>query len=113
MLRASCESVGISLDLRIVVDPTCDSGVAHYQELIAFAEALLARHLDDLAVAREKLTRLVGPEGVARAAAVIGNFQMMNFALDTIGATFGDKLPSRVKAMTELFGISPPPHWPQ
>jgi len=42
-----------------------------------------------------------------------GNFQMMNRALDTLGAPFGDKLPSRVSELAEQFGVQPSPHWPR
>lgn len=109
MLRASCESCNIQLDVTVVVNPASPSGVEHAGELIEFADALL--HRDRLDGARERLRSVVGDDGVVRAAAVTGNFQMMNRALDTVGATFGDRLPTRVKAMAEQFGIDPPPHW--
>lgn len=112
MLRASCESNDIEIDMRVVVDPERSCGVAHYRELIDFADALLEGNPQILGQARERLRASVGDHGVARAAAVVGNFQMMNRALETIGATFGDKLPSRVKVMAEEFGLEPPPHWP-
>ncbi|MEX0943285.1 MAG: hypothetical protein WD002_12160 [Pseudomonadales bacterium] len=111
MLRASCESVGINLDIDVVVDPTRPCDVEHCRELIEFADALLGREFDRLTIARQALSALIGQKGVARAAAIVANFQMMNRALDTIGATFGDKLPSRVRALAESFGVSPPAHW--
>lgn len=112
MLRASCESNDIEIDMRVVVDPDRSCAVAHYRELIDFADALLEGNKQNLNDARERLRVSVGDQGLARAAAVVGNFQMMNRALEAVGATFGDKLPSRVKTMAQEFGLEPPPHWP-
>jgi len=111
MLRASCESLKIDIDMRVVVDASSTCAVTHYRELIAFTDALLSQDRLALEQTREQLRKVVGDAGVARAAAVAGNFQLMNRALDTVGATFGDKLPSRVAKMAEQFGISPPSHW--
>ncbi len=111
MLRASCESCDIQLDTTVVVNPEAPCGVEHAGELIEFADALLSRDRDRLDNARDRLRSLVGNDGVDRAAAVTGNFQMMNRALDAIGATFGDRLPTRVKEMADQFGIDPPAHW--
>jgi len=112
MLRASCEANDIAADFSVVVDPKRSCDVRHYDLLIEFADALLARDETQLGKAREALRIGAGDAGVEKAAAVVGNFQMMNRALDTIGATFGKKLPTRVRAMAEEFGIEPPPHWP-
>jgi len=113
MLRASCESSNTDIDMRVVVDPDKPCGVPHYRELIAFTDALLARDTKSLEETRARLRSAAGGAAVRRAAAVVGNFQMMNRALDTLGATFGDKLPSRVRELAEQFGIQPPSHWPR
>ena len=113
MLRVSCESnhIDIDIDMTVVVDPGRRCDVAHYRELIAFADALLDRDDTSLQHRRQRLQDVVGVAGVRRASAVVANFEMMNRALDTLGATFGDRLPSGVKAMAAQFGIDPPPHW--
>ncbi|MDZ7685340.1 MAG: hypothetical protein U5O39_10365 [Gammaproteobacteria bacterium] len=112
MLRASCESLDIELDISVIVDPTRRCGIPHYRELIDFADALLDGDHALVTTRRQALRNVVGQDGIARAAAVVGNFQMMNRALDTLGATFGDRMPSRVKAMAKEMGVTPPPHWP-
>lgn len=112
MLRASCESNQIDIDMRVVIDPERSCDVKHYRELIAFTDAVLEADEQRLRAMRESLRGLVGDTGVRRAAAVVGNFQMMNRALDTLGATFGDKLPSRVKELMDLWDMQPPDHWP-
>lgn len=112
MLRASCETNDIDIDLRVVVDREKPCGVEHGYELIEFADALLAQDSDRLARARKQLHALVGDRGVIRAAAVVGIFQLFNRVMDTLGTTLGDRLSSRVKSMIKDFGIEPPPHWP-
>ena len=88
MLRVSCEASNIDFSLASVVDSNLGSGVAHYHELVNFADSLLKRDAVALTEAREQLRNVVGDDGVIRAAAVVGNFQMMNRALDTLGAKF-------------------------
>ena len=64
-----------------------------------------------LALARENLRSVVGNDGVARAAAVVGNFQMMNRALDTLGAQLGKEVTPELIAMAGELGLSVPKHW--
>lgn len=109
MLRASCSANGIEFQLASVTDSNLGNGVAHYHELINFADALLqGESLDSV---REKLLSVVGDDGVVRAAAVIGNFQMMNRALDTLGAQLGRELTPELIAMADELGLSVPKHW--
>ena len=111
MLRASCSANDIDFQLASVIDSNLGNGVAHYHELINFADALLKRKVKPLSLAREKLRSVVGNDGVVRAAAVVGNFQMMNRALDTLGAQFGREVTPELVAMAGELGLSVPKHW--
>ncbi len=111
MLRASCEANDIEFQLASIVDNKFGNGVSHYQELLDFADALLKGEKVALDAAREQLCRMVGDDGVVRAAAVIGNFQMMNRALDTLGARFGKEITPELVAMARELSISVPGHW--
>lgn len=105
MLRASAEASGVDVDITAVVDSTRDPGVPAGRALLAFADALVLDDPDELAVARRGLLDAVGETGTAKAAAVVGNFEMMNRCLDAIGA--------RVAGFDELaaeLGITVPPH---
>jgi len=111
MLRASCRTNEIPLQIQVVADPSVDCGIPHYRELIEFANALVAGSPAELDEARATLFTAVGDHGVIRAAAVVGNFQMMNRALGTIGATLGEKLPLPLRELADELGVTPPAHW--
>lgn len=97
--------------MRVVVDPTRNCRVDNYRELIDFTDALVKGDMTSLDNAREVLRAVVGDAGVIRAAAIVGTFQLMNQALDTIGATLGEVMPPQIRGMAEEFGIDPPAHW--
>ena len=111
MLRASCKANEIEFQLASVIDSNLGNGVAHYQELVNFADALLKGEVKPLALARENLRSVVGDDGVVRAAAVVGNFQMMNRALDTLGAQLGKEVTPELIEMAGELGLSVPKHW--
>ena len=89
MLRASTEAHHERLDLRGVVDPDVDPLVPNGRALVRFATALVAGDDSDLAEVRGALAAEVGAAGAARAAAVAGNFQMMNRLVDASGVPIG------------------------
>lgn len=111
MLRASCKANDIAIDMRVVVDSTRACGVSNYRELIDFTDALLQGDMAVLEDARERLRTVEGDAGVVRAAAIVGNFQMMNRALDTLGATLGEVTPPQIRALAEELGVDAPSYW--
>jgi hypothetical protein len=111
MLRASCKANDIEFQLACIIDSNLGSGVTHFHELVNFADALLKGEVTLLALAREKLRNVVGDDGVVRAAAVVGNFQMMNRALDTLGAQLGREVTPELTEMAGELGMSVPKHW--
>ena len=85
MLRASGQSTDRANDLRAVVDPMRDPLVPAGPELLAFTDAAVLRDDEELPLARQALLDRAGPAAVVRAAAVAGNFEMMNRLLDAVG----------------------------
>jgi hypothetical protein len=71
--------------VRAVTDPKVQSGVAHGEPLLAFADALVGE--DDAALdgAREALAAAIGAEGLVDAAAVASNFERMVRIADGTG----------------------------
>lgn len=106
MLRASAEQTGRTHDLRAVVDPLSDSLLPAGAELSAFTDAAVLRDGHEMPMARKALVATAGEAAVLRAAAVAGNFQMMNRLLDAIGVRV--RRPGMVLA-SEL-GLVVPPH---
>ena len=106
MLRVSAERTGRSHNLRAVVDPMSDSELPAGFELAAFTDAAVLRDRHEMAAARRSLMSAAGEAAVLRAAAVAGNFQMMNRLLDAIGVRVDRR---RMKLADEL-GLTVPDH---
>ncbi len=73
--------------MHAVTDRTAaaESGVAHGEALVAFADAAVAGDDTELASARAELLQKVGPEAFVDAAAVVGNFERMDRIADSTG----------------------------
>ena len=92
MLRASAHANGTTVELRAITDRAADPGIAAGSELLAFVTALLAGDAPQLDAARRALDAAAGPAAAIRAAAVAGNFQMMNRLVDATGVPVGRSL---------------------
>jgi hypothetical protein len=91
MLRASIEYHGTDGDLRAVTQGSKigDSGIAHGETLVTFAEAAVTGDSAQLATARDAVRAAIGSDGLVDAAAVIGNFQRMVRIADGTGNRVG------------------------
>lgn len=87
LLRASGELSGNAVDVHAVTsdDAAVGSGIAHAPELLAFAEAIVAREPEALAAARTNAREAVGAAGLVDAAAVASNFERMVRIADSTG----------------------------
>jgi hypothetical protein len=94
MLRASAHAIGQAVDLHAVTGMAVDPLLPAGRQLLDFASALLRGTDDELAVARKALDEAAGSGAVVRAAAVTGNFQMMNRLVDATGVPIGASLRS-------------------
>ena len=88
MLRASAEHVGTPFEPRGVIHDDVDPLVEAGRELRAFTTALVNR-TGDLDGTRQVLIDAIGEAGTVRAAAVAGNFEMMNRVVDGTGVPIG------------------------
>lgn len=101
MLRASADARGLAIDLDGIRSPLVDSGVPGGPELVAFTDAIVLRDDHELATARERLVVRLGPGAAMRAAAVAGNFEMMNRLLDAAGVPVSES----AKATARQLGL--------
>lgn len=85
MLRASAEASGLKIELKSVVDPKLESGIAHGAELLAFADAVAGNDAVALKRARDNLLEAGGPGALVQAAAIAANFSMNDRAANAIG----------------------------
>lgn len=84
MLRASAHQTGRPVELSAIAHPDRDSLLPAGRDLLEFVTSLI-RGGGDLSGARDRLCESAGIAGAVRAAAVAGNFQMMNRLVDATG----------------------------
>ena len=85
MLRWSVSTTEADLDLTGIADPMVDPLIPAGRPLLALTDAIVLRDEAERDAAVEQLIPLVGAAGTVRAAAVVGNFEMMNRSLDGMG----------------------------
>lgn len=85
MLRASAQTTDLALNLEGIRDPTIDSGVPAGHALLALTDAAVLRDGAERDIAFAELVEEASEPAAVRAAAVAGNFEMMNRLLDGIG----------------------------
>ncbi|MGI9601026.1 MAG: hypothetical protein ACR2QE_04020 [Acidimicrobiales bacterium] len=87
MLRGSADANNTPIDLAAIKDESIDPapGVAAGRQLRNLVDAIVLRDRDERSTALAELTAEVGEAGAVRAAAVTGNFEMMNRLMDGIG----------------------------
>ena len=105
MLRASAQVTTTPLEPRAITDRSLDPLLPHGVALLDFVDALLVGSEADLTRAREKLLEEMGPASLVDAAAVVGNFQMMNRVADATGMPVGKGTLKRTKEWRELLGL--------
>jgi AhpD family alkylhydroperoxidase len=91
MLRTRAERTGRRVDLSAIAHPERDSLLPAGREPLEFVTALI-RGAEDLPATRDRLTEAAGTNAAVRAAAVGGNFQMMNRLVDATGVPIGPTL---------------------
>lgn len=106
MLRASSRHTARPADLRAVLDPFSDSLVPAGRELLAFTDAAVFADTAEMPLARRELIQVAGEDATVRAAAVVGNFQMMNRLLDALGVRVG----ANAMRLANELGLRVPTH---
>ncbi len=107
MLRASIEYQGGEGDLRALTEgaKAADSGVAHGEELTAFAEAAVRGDPAELATARDTLRDVAGAAALVDAAGVVGNFQRMVRIADGAGISLDTSVGMLSEDFREELGL--------
>ncbi|MEM7284837.1 MAG: hypothetical protein AAF480_00665 [Actinomycetota bacterium] len=73
------------VDLTGIADPMVDPLLPAGRALLALTDAIVLRDEAERDAALDELVPMVGTAGAVRAAAVVGNFEMMNRNLDAMG----------------------------
>jgi hypothetical protein len=105
MLSWSSEINQMPVDVRAITDPAVDPLIPGGVALLRLVDAVLARSTDDIEAAGDAVRSEVGEAGLVDAAAVIGNFQMMNRVADGTGMPTGRGSRVRHAELIELLGL--------
>lgn len=89
MLSWSSEINQNPVDLRAITDPTFDPLIPGGAPLLRFVDAVLTPSTAGIEAAAETVSAELGRAGLVDAAAVMGNFQMMNIVADGTGMPVG------------------------
>lgn len=104
MLRASVQHTGRPVDLSAISDVTRDPLLPAGRELRDLTDAAVLRDPYERNLALPALVDEAGEAAAVRAAAVAGNFEMMNRLLDGIGVG-----PGGMASIAGELGVTYPP----
>ena len=104
MLRESAQTFEYDLDIAAVVDPTVPSGVPGGNLLLRLVDALLA-DAEPLENVQAEIIAELGPEALVDAAAVFGNFEMMNRVADATGIPVPAQRVEREQGLVDLLDL--------
>lgn len=105
MLRASAISFGYDLNIAGLVDPDVSIGVQGGNALLRFVETVLGRSETSLGDVHESIVSDLGPEALVDAAAVLGNFEMMNRVAEGSGLPIPQQAIEYEADMVEQLGL--------
>lgn len=104
MLSWSAEHLGYDLDLRSIGDPSLACGVPGGNALLRLVDAAMAGP-EDLERAQAAVRSELGDGGLAHAAGVFGNFQMMNRIAEGTGIPIPKQRIDASRAEIEAVGL--------
>jgi hypothetical protein len=95
MLRESALAYGYDIDLRAIADTTIALGVPGGNTLLRFVDAIMDTSTVTPFDARCTVIDELGPEALVDAAAVFGNFAMMNRIAEGTGILLAKQMETR------------------
>ncbi|MCP4304235.1 MAG: hypothetical protein GY926_00075 [bacterium] len=108
MLSWSIEETRGRLNVLAISQPTLDPLIPGGSELLAYVDATLSG--DDIATARNAVVAAISPEAAVDAAAVTGNFEMMNRIADGVGMPVGGGTRQRMRQIITDLQLDRFPH---
>ena len=108
MLSWSAEATNQAVDLVPIATGSGDPLLPGGSELIEYVTAILSGR--DIGAARHAVTAMLGATGAVDAAAVTGNFEMMNRIADAVGMPVGQGTRQRMATVIADLGLDRYPH---
>lgn len=104
MLRASSLAFEYPLEITAVIDPSVPTGIPGGNLLLRLVDAVLADSEPMPQIHGEVIDEL-GPEALVDAAAVLGNFEMMNRVAEASGIPVPNQFIDRERELVDLLDI--------
>lgn len=104
-LRWSGEILGYEIDISGVTDPSVDVGVPGGKKLIGLVDAFVGDSAESPQEARMAVREALGDEAFVDAAAVFGNFEMMNRVAEGVGLPIAPQAIEREAEMMKTLGL--------
>ena len=108
MLSSSIEATNAQVDLKAITNRTLDPLIPGGTELLDYVDATLMD--SGVAAARAAVGAVLGSKAVVDAAAVMGNFEMMNRIADGVGMPVGAGSRQRMADIITDLGLDSFPH---
>jgi hypothetical protein len=108
MLSWSIEEANARVDLKAITDPTTDPLIPGGRELLGYVDATLSGK--NISEARAAVIAALSESAAVDAAAVIGNFEMMNRIADGVGMPVGGGTRKQASQVISDLGLDRFPH---
>lgn len=105
MLSSSAIAHNYDLDIAAIADPNLETGIPGGTQLLHFVDALFAGDSDDLERAQASIISALGAESLVDAAAVFGNFEMMNRVAEGSGIPVSSQAVERMRDTIDDLGM--------
>ncbi|GMQ94432.1 MAG: hypothetical protein BMS9Abin12_1922 [Acidimicrobiia bacterium] len=105
MLRESAIVFGYDLDLAAIAQPGIPIGIPGGGALLRFVDAVLERSEDRLDDMQRAIIDELGSESLVDAAAVFGNFEMMNRVAEGSGISIPQQAIERETEIVDALGL--------
>jgi len=106
MLRESALAYGYNIDLGAIADPSIPLGVPGGNTLLQFVDAITGTSTVGPFDARRTVIDDLGPEALVDAAAVFGNFAMMNRIAEGTGIPLAKQAEIREHDLIATLGLN-------
>ena len=105
MLRESALAYGYDIDLAAIADPSIPMGVPGGNALLRFIDAVTETSSVDISDAQRDVIDELGPEALVDAAAVYGNFAMMNRIAEGTGIPLAWQMETREEDLIAVLDL--------
>jgi hypothetical protein len=105
MLSSSALAFNHEVDIASIGDPSVPTGIPGGTELLALVDTVMGVSSTDLTDIHRTVVAVLGPEALADAASVHGNFEMMNRVAEGTGIPIAPQAIASMQPIIDDLGI--------